>query len=406
MLHFKLENKYQHELNLTISMQQSLHVLELPLLELSEWLKSEIEKNPLLEYEEEQKGYFSPPLNSLPSNPVSLYESLMHQAREAFLTPKELSAAEEIIGNLDERGFVTAPCHAEILAKIQTFEPAGIAAADLRDSLLIQLRRLGKEKRLCYAIIEHHFDDFLHNRVPLLQKNLRCSLKEVKKAIYEEIRALDFHPGYRFRKEPVPHIYADAILKREEEEYSVEVNETLLPSFRVCHEKLKNAPKEERAFLDSYFTAAKWLQASLKRRKKTLEAIAHYVCKQQKEYLAGTSKQLIPMSVQEAAKELGVHESTINRAISHKYLLSQHGLLPLRHFFTHAIQSTSGEMISHQSLKEKLCKLIACENKQSPLSDETLCRHLRRLGLPCARRTIAKYRSSLNIPPAHLRRTW
>jgi RNA polymerase sigma-54 factor len=413
MLGLKIEIKstIRQQLLMTTSMQQALRILQLPVFELAEWVREEVEKNPLLSYEEmpsyrmpnySQKGASQE--EQLASPLPSLFEHLMHQAKESFSTQEELDLAEWIIGNLDERGFLSNPVPKEagpVLARIQSFDPLGIAASTLQESLLLQLQFLGKEETLAYQMIKGCFDDFLHHRLSSLVKNLKCSLKEIQRIIHEEIVKLDFHPGYRFRKETLQTIHPDVTLSKEGEEWSVEINESLLPSF-----KISTPQGAESALFRPYLISARLLIDSLQRRKETLKKIALYLLHKQHAYFNGLKNRLVPMNVREVALELNLHTSTISRALVHKYLSCPYGIFPLRQFFTLSTPSFSREPggVSNQSVKKKISELVEREDKTIPLSDEILMKKLHALGLSCARRTITKYRNALHIPPASLRR--
>jgi RNA polymerase sigma-54 factor len=412
---------------LTVGMQQALYVLQLPVLELAEWLQAEIEQNPVLTTEEENEGEENAvepaeqaeldfeensfeALEALDSREFfgeiegpkrepeafyrpSLFEHLMEQARLAFRTGEELKQAEWIIGNLDERGFFTgAEASAVILEKIQSFDPPGIAARSLQESLLIQLRLKGKAEELAYRVVEKHFEDLIHNRLPLVQKSLGCTPEELKAAIHEEIASLNLQPAGCLPSSPLPSLTADLILTKEDESWSVEINDEWLPKFRLV----------EGASDGKYLAAARWLRRNLEKRQATLKAIAHYLIKTQGAYLSGDSQDLLPMTMEEVGKAVGLHESTIARAVAHKYLSCPRGLVSMRSFFTAAL----AEGVSNQAVKHLLEQIIADENKSRPLSDQALSLKIAQKGIPCARRTVTKYRCALKIPSASQRRQW
>jgi RNA polymerase sigma-54 factor len=463
-------NQSQHLL-VSASMQKAFHVLQMPIVELAEWLKTEIEQNPVLEYVEEreqedftmsnhleekeidfeksqfeildvlddsyeaslfseEKGHILKELKkeinesaeSLLPHRISLFEHLMQQAKAVFFDETRLKAAEMIIGNLDERGFLSPSSEdvgntlekdtlQEIIKKIQTFDPPGIGAVDVRHSLLLQLELKNQKNSLAYAIIDHHFDDLLHNRMPLLQRKLKCSKEALKTAIQQEISCLDLHPGYRFRFEPAQAITADLILKKEEHGWKLDVNEETLPAFQVTSHYLSlleetSVSSQEKTFIKRHITAGKWLTHIVARRHQTLKSIAHYLIKKQQGFLMGEERHLTPMSMQEIARELGLHESTIARAIAHKYLFSPQGLVSLRSFFSTSLLSDTGEGVSSTTIKQLLSEWIQKEDKKKPLSDQLLSLKINKIGIPCARRTVAKYRQALKIAPASQRRKW
>ncbi len=363
-------------------------------------------------FEEEKAREDSP----IPNTPT-LFEHLMVQAKMAF-SPDEISLAEKIIGSVDERGFF---CHAladlfdehelafarEILEKIQMFDPPGIAAFDLKSSLLLQLKLKGKEKSLAYKIIELHFEDLVHNRLPALQKNLGCTQEALQRAIFREIGGLSLQPAARFNFTPVQPILPDLILEKEEESWQIKINEESLPSFRIAAlflNTVEQSENPEQNFFRRQIAAAKWLERIVERRKKILSEIGKFLIQRQPDFLSGESKLLNPMTLQELSEALCLHPSTVVRAVSHKYIFCRQGLLPLRSFFTAGKVETQGGEASSQQVKELLRSFVTEENKHAPLSDHALSRKMQRKGISVARRTVTKYRKALRIPSASIRR--
>jgi RNA polymerase sigma-54 factor len=399
--------------NLAMHMQQSLQVLQLPILELAEWVKAEIEQNPLLEYTPSSLCVPAAEINesSLCYQP-SLFEHLMEQAHHAFNSKEELFIAERIIGNLDEHGFFSTlldfPQEMDstvdfVLRSIQTFDPAGVAAPSLRESLLFQLRLKGKEQSRAFFLIDRCFDDLLANRMHLLQKKLKCSIKTLQKILKEEIAALNFYPGLRFRDVPSPIIIPDVFLKKEGDVWTIEVNKDPLPTFKMASNSLT---LEEKGFFQPYVTAAKRLTHFIFKRSTTLKALTLYLLKRQEAFFNAASKTFQPLSIREVARELGFHESTIARAISQKYLFSPLGLLSFRSFFKQT--PLCGETTPHNgdTLKKNLLAFVENEDKRAPLTDAQLCEKLLQKGFSCTRRTVAKYRHSLQLPIASQRKNY
>lgn len=449
---------------LSPAMQQALHVLQLPTLELGQWLKTQIEQNPLLESSEalepeeedrplhleeeldfEKSGFevleglddtfqlevFSDdqppsdkrtPLEALFSYPPTLQEHLIDQAKQTFHSQEELHLAEQIIGHLDQKGQLTdcpeqiAPnASRELLEKVlktlYSFDPPGIFARDMQHSLLLQLEIRGKRNSFAYLLIEKHFDDLLHNRLGFLQKKCHCSLRTLYQTIREEIAPLSPHPASRFLGTPAQYITPDLTIEKKEEGWSIEIHEESLPQFRISPlylPSLEDAslPKEERAFLRRQMVSGKWLTQIVERRRKILRDLALCLIKKQGEYLCGKERSLVPMTMQEITKELQIHESTLARAVAHKHLSCAQGVVPLRSFFTHRITTSSGQEISNDTVKQLLLRLVAEEDKTRPLSDQALSAKIVKLGVPCARRTITKYRQLLQIPSASHRKVF
>lgn len=408
-------NQNQH-LVLTQAMQRSLYVLQLPVEELSDFLEQELIDNPALErldssdeYEpqEEHDASTAEEMNrtkafqeSLLTYHTSMFEHLMTQARERFENEADLRDAQEIIGNLNERGYYTEPITDDrmhmILTTIQSFHPPGIAARDLRDSLLIQLREKGKQDSKVYELVTRYFEALLQNRRPFLQKKLKISPQELTFLI-KEIATLNFHPASSFRHSVSAHITPDLYLDFHNENWEVRINDEPMPLFRLSPEwmQLATSDLENNSTIRQHLAAGKWLIRILFKRERTLRALAAFLIKHNAPFLLGKARCHTPLVMKELAELLGVHESTITRAISGKYLLCPAGLFSIRSFFSE----------ERKTAKTLLKDLIQKENKKAPFSDDILSQKISAHGFPCARRTIAKYRRELNIPPKHLRKT-
>ena len=414
--------KQQQQLLINLSMKQAFHVMQLPLLELAEWLNAEIESNPILEVDYSKESFKSslsskskePGQESQESRlsaPVSLYEHLMKQAALVFNKSVEIELAELIIGHLNEKGFLDTPLEEisshpqlqQVLSVIQTFDPSGVGAKDTQECLLLQL----KGKELAALVISKHFQDLLHNRLPLIAQKLHIPLKELVRIVQKEIAPLDLSPGYRFSPSSMTHIIPDLCLHDTEGKWEIEINTAFLPKFHVSaaySEGLGNS--QDDFYLRRQLAGGRWLKKIVHKRNHTLYRIGAFLLKKQLPFFNGETGMLVPLSMKEAAEELTLHESTIARAVANKYLACPQGTFALRSFFTQGMQKRNGDKISNQSIREMLSCIVDKEDKGSPLSDEELAQHLSKLGIPCARRTVAKYRSAMRILPAYKRRHW
>lgn len=456
-------------LMMSVHMQQAIRLLQLPLAELEPFLEEQVVLNPLLELdsahsslpeereeepdhpeeqeividdrdlsilmrlEEDLKEHLatsdSMPIkrtaeedkrkafleNSIYAEP-SLYEHLIQQAQETIEDPKELEAAQILIGYLDGRGFLTSSLeevgalhHLEkdqlekVLKAIQTFEPYGVGARSIQESLLIQLACQGKKETLAYRLVRDYYDELLHNYIPLIQKDVHCSYEQIQKAI-EEIAKLDLHPGASFTTifQTNRPLVPDVTLRQEGEKLIVDVERDVAPALRLNRRYLKlldrsDTPANTKAFIRRHLCSARWLARNLQQRYTTIERIAEVLAKKQYAFFMEDQGKLAPLTMKEVAEELGVHESTIARTVAHKYINSPRGLLPLRTFFTTKYVSEDGEDLSSRTVKEAIHSIIAQEDKRHPLSDEKISLLLKKQGIPCARRTVAKYRVLLNI---------
>ncbi len=418
----ELKLKPQQSMNMSLAMQQALQVLQLPVTELAAWVQQQIEENPVLQFEEERSeeeldvektGFeilehldetfvqgifpeeqteFSPLEVASPS--ISLYDHLMQQALSAFSTQEELGQAENIIGNLDEKGFLgTTEVDADVLAIIQSFDPPGIGARTLQECLLIQLKLQKKEKCLSYLLIQNYFHHLLQGRLSLIGKELHLKSSDIQAVLRKEISPLDFHPGAKFTSKMSPTPIPDIIIEQIDQEYQIKINDSDIPRY-ILH-----APSF--AHLSHHYARGKWMEKVLARRSQILTQITRHLLENHASFFSGKKDELEPLSIQKMAEHLQLHESTIARAVKDKYLSCPKGIFPLKYFFQ-KVSSTNekGEKISSQTLKKLLKKMIEEEDKQNPLSDEHLSHFMSQAGSPCARRTVAKYRRLLNIPPA------
>jgi RNA polymerase sigma-54 factor len=353
---------------------------------------------------------------------TTLFGHLMMQARETFSTENEQAMAEAIIGNFDNSGFFEESLAeiallnnfdekdlTHVLEEIQHFEPHGVGARNLQESLLIQLQAKGKKDTLAYQIIAELYQDLLHNRIPQIQKALGCSSKELTQAIEGEIAKLELHPSSGFNDSVASAIVPDATVYQEDEKLLVSINDDPLPQlcFNRRYLRMLDDPTlslDTRNFIKQKILSAQWFFQNIHQRNTTLERIAQSLAKRQYPFFSQHDGKLTPLTMKMLAEELNLHESTIARAVVNKYLHTPRGLFPLRYFFTNAYQSSEGEDLSSATVRDKLQALITAEDKMKPLSDEALSLMLQAQGICCARRTIAKYRRALEIGNAHQRK--
>ncbi len=354
----------------------------------------------------------------------TLFEHLMNQAREIFEDPRHLAMAEALIGNFDASGFINTPLgeiallHSfeqkellDVLDKIQQFEPIGVGARTLQESLLIQLRIMGKKETLAYQLLKENFDELLHNRIPQIQKAQNCTSADIASAIRDTISKLDLHPGASFSSTTVQTIVPDVLILQEDEKLIVKINDDSIPSLRLNRRYMRylddpNMSAETKEFVKQKIVSAKWFLRNIHQRNETLERIASELIKCQYEFFSEAKGQLQPLTMQKLADELHLHESTIARAVSNKYVDSPRGILSLRSFFTNTYITDEGNDISSKTVKEELLKIVDAEDKQKPLSDDAISAKLQEKGITCARRTVAKYRGLLNLGNAHQRRKY
>jgi len=351
---------------------------------------------------------------SLISSSPTLYEKLIQNVREEASSEEDIEAAEILIGYLDEKGFLSTPLEEIALLHdlpyerlnrmqllIQSIEPYGIGAHSIQECLLIQLKALGKTNSLSYQIIQNHYEELLHNRIPIIQKSTGKPYEDIQVAI-TEISKLDLHPGLNFSKKVTQTIIPDATIREEKGELLVEVERDYAPSIGLNRHYLKllkdtTLSTEIRQFIKHHLVSARWLARNLQNRYSTLEEIAQIIARTQRDFFMQLEGQLSPMTMQMVADELELHESTIARTVSGKYLNTPKGVFPLRTFFTNKYISNEGEELSSKTIKETIHGIINQEDKKKPLSDAEISSLLNKKGIKCARRTVTKFRTMLEI---------
>ncbi|MDR2863091.1 MAG: RNA polymerase factor sigma-54 [Puniceicoccales bacterium] len=353
----------------------------------------------------------------------SLQETLLKQARLATSTPGVLAAMQTLIGNLDDRGFMTAdPGTLALDARIaradldtawtllKTFDPPGIGAADLRECLLIQLILSGRRHTLAALIVDECFPLLIKRRIPEIARELETSAAEVHNAMHE-LAQLDFAPARKYAQDDNRFIIPDIIVQRsaDSREWDVILNYENIPRLRLNHAYKnllagKNLSQFDRDYISGKMRDGRFLISAIEQRQQTLERIAHLLLRYQAEFFEEGISRLHPLTMARIAGDLDVHETTVSRAIANKYIQTPHGIFELRYFFNAGVTTDAGESMANTSIKELLANIVARENPASPLSDEDLADELQKKGIHVARRTIAKYRAALHLPPAFLRK--
>ena len=298
-------------------------------------------------------------------------------------------------------------------------EPAGIAARDTRECLLLQIDAVADnpgENRAEWAIVRRlindHLEDLAQNRLPRIVEKTGLSMDELKHAM-EKMRVLSLAPGRQLVQEPPGAIVPDAIIEydADADRYVAYLNDSRMPNLRINREyamlaKDRAAPKPTREFLKKSLSNASWLIDAVEQRRKTLLRVIQVVVQAQREYFDYGPQALRPLPMTLVAEQLGVHVATVSRAVAEKYLLTPRGVVPLRSFFSGGTQTQSGEEMSWDAIKAALKEVIDAEDKKNPLSDDALADALKERGIEIARRTVAKYRDQLNIPSARLRKAY
>jgi len=460
---------------LSPQLQHSLLILQTPLLELRNLVQQEMETNPVLEelpdepapdersdaepsaddnfntefqklasLDEEWRDYMAQSASYssdgsrasreaqdrrqflFDSIPVqeTLQQNLIGQLNQSVLSASDRKAAELIIGNIDDNGFLQSTPEEmalnsgiaqedfeRMLALIQSFYPAGVGARDLRDCLLIQLQRQGKEHTLEYKIVFEHMDDLGRRRFPEIARRLGMSVEDVQKAA-DNIARLNPRPGQVFAAAPQNYVLPDVMVEKVDGEYQIILNNEQIPHLRISnlYKDIIGSGDAQSSEVKNYvrdkIRSGKFLIRSIHQRQQTILNIAQQIVSRQRDFLEHGPSYLKPMTMGEVADAVGVHETTVSRAVSGKYMATPQGVFEMKYFFTSGYQTATGDSLSNISVKEAILDLVKHENGSAPFSDQEIVEILAERGIPIARRTVAKYRDELNILPSHMRRKY
>lgn len=377
------------------------------------------------------------PYERVPVEVPDLADHLREQVRLLDLTPRQRFLADEFIGNIGEDGYLQATLEEvvaganralqesgsgeelggpftlqeaeELLRVIQQLDPPGVGARDLRECLLIQLRELGEEGSLAYRLVEEAFDDLLAHRWSDLGKRYGVSAKEVQEAA-DQLAKLDPKPGLRFSRAEDAYVVPDLVVEKVDGEYRVFLNDHGVPRLRLSRmyrdiaADRKKFVGENREFITEKLNSAIWLIQAIEQRRQTMLKVMRFIVDRQREFFERGVEHLKPLTLREVAEALGMHESTVSRVTSQKYVQTPRGVLPLRFFFSSSLGTTSGEDASARAVKAHIQKLVSEEDPANPLTDAEIVKALAERGIKIARRTVAKYRDQLGILPARMRK--
>jgi len=353
----------------------------------------------------------------------SMTKNLIRQLSLSTDNPIDQKIGEWIISEIDKRGYFSSTTEEgaeklgveageveRVLKIIQTFVPVGIGARDLRECLLIQLEAAPEEQPLLKKIVENHLEQLAKKQYPKIAQALKITVQEVQD-LGAAIAALEPIPGRYFGDHDVIYIQPDVVVKKVDNEYVVYINDDGLPRLRISpfYKKLlkeyKDNPKTKEYIRDK-LRSAQWLVKNIQQRKETILKVAQNIVDVQKDFFDRGVTHLKPLTLKEIAERIGMHESTVSRVTTNKYMETPRGIFELKYFFSSGIGSAYGETASSTSVKEMIRTLIENEDKHKPLSDQKITELLNRRGLNIARRTAAKYREELGVLSSKYRREY
>jgi len=355
------------------------------------------------------------------TQPETLQSHLLHQLQLAGLDDESRRIGEYLIGSLDNDGYLTAspeelaqavngdPARFRaVLEVIQDFDPVGVGARDLKECLLIQLDRLGKGNSLAAAIVRDYLEDLAAHRYAEMSRGLNVPESEIRTAA-EFIATLNPRPGRAFSGDEPAYIAPDVFVRKVDDEYQVFLNDERVPHLRISRQYRElmqdpQTPPETKAYIQEKVRAGAFLIKSIQQRKQTLLNIAREIVRVQRDFFAHGVSLLKPLTMAQVAEVVGVHETTVSRAVSGKYMSTPAGLFEMKYFFTHAIKTADGGAVSNRAVMDMIAEMVAHESPEAPLSDQEIVDRLKAKGIDVARRTVAKYRTILKIPPSHQRK--
>jgi RNA polymerase sigma-54 factor len=466
----------KQEMKINPRLYQAMDLLYMPLLDLQQHIKQEMLNNPFLDLEEplvdpedlqaddkddqeeeidweeilldgfdaggrkqeyEQKEYYEP----VRVESRDLADHLLDQLKLMRLSAREVLLGEEIVGNIDDDGYLACSLEElvqvlnnwmddhgddwiqegesrepfveaeaeEMLEKIQRFDPPGVGARNLRESIMLQLRDLDLADSLTYQIVDEFFDELINHRWSEISKELSISPKEVQSAA-DEIAKLDPKPGLKYAAPPDNYITPDLIVDKIDGQYHVFLNDTSLPRLKLSktyREIARDKSKfkgENKEFISNKLNSANWMIQAIEQRRQTMLKVMNFIVDRQREFFERGVQYLKPLTLREVAEVIDMHESTVSRVTNEKYVQTPRGVLPLKFFFSSGLSTSSGEDVSARGIKAKIEKLVENENSKKPLTDQAIVNVLKEEGIQIARRTVAKYRDQLGILSARMRK--
>ena len=367
-------------------------------------------------------------INNTAALPQSLHDYLEDQWRMVEADEPVKKAGSMIIDYIDDKGYLSVrleQLHSKdrtdftledlqkAIVLIQELDPPGVGARDVRECLLIQIRQSSEDVSCETALVTNHLEEMLENRLPDIAKKMNCTMEDINYAI-ERLSKFDTSPGLQIGRNHNHPITADVIVEYSEEtgDYTVRLVEDGLPRLRISDDYVKMASGDKVAesakqFLQNNIRSAQWIIDAIQQRKNTLLKVTRSIVNRQREFFERGQLYLRPLPMAKVAEDVGVHIATVSRAVAGKYVQCSWGILPLRKFFSGGIEDTQGNEKSWEAIRGKLQEIIDAEDKSKPLNDDQIKAKLTEAGITgLARRTIAKYRGLLKIPPARLRKKY
>lgn len=402
----------------------------------------------------EHRDFYEP----TPVEAQDLHDHLHDQLRHLSISERELRLGEELIGNIDDSGMLACtpeeavagvnewlddvrptaiekakelpderereselaeidtlfrpyePIEAErMLTVIQGFDPPGVGARDVQESILIQLRQRGDEDTLAYRIVESYFDELINRHLTDIARALDVTPLDIQDAA-DSISHLDPKPGLKYSVSPEQYVIPDLIVEKIDGEYMVFANDTSLPRLRISQsyrdvaKSQRHFTGENKEFIAAKLNSANWMIQAIEQRRQTMLKVMNFIVDRQRDFFERGVQYLKPLTLREVADHIEMHESTVSRVTNKKFVQTPRGVYSLKYFFSSGLATTSGEDISARGVKDKIKHMVAEEDSKKPLTDQAIVTLLSGEGVKIARRTVAKYRDQLGILPARMRK--
>lgn len=363
-----------------------------------------------------------PTFESTLTKSESLQEHLIWQLHLSVLSEEEIAIGTDIIGNINDDGYLASPVEEiaqqlklptpkieAVLKKIQEFDPLGVGARNLQECLLLQTRHLGADSKLIQEIIANHLHDLEHHDYPHIAKRMKLTSEHVRQ-LAKLIHELEPKPGRPFSEDNTHYITPDVYVYKVGDDYEVVLNEDGLPKLQVSNfyrramTQKESTSGEAKDYIQDKLRSALWLIKSIHQRQQTLYKVTKSIFKFQSEFLDQGITHLKPMILRDVAEDISMHESTVSRVTTNKYVHTPRGIFELKYFFNSSIQQVEGRDIAAEAVKTHIKKLIDDEDPRRPMSDQDLVASLKKENIAIARRTVAKYREMMNIPSSSHRR--
>ncbi len=387
--------------------------------------------------EHEEREYFEPVTVAT----RDLSDHLRDQVSLLELTPRQMLLADEFIGNIADDGYLSCPLEdivsalndvvtqaaegmdrdiedlplytlheaEEMLGTIQSLDPPGVGARDLRECLVLQLKEAGLEQSVPYRLVRDCFDELINHRWSEISKRFGMSAQDVQKAA-DEIAKLDPKPGLRFSSGDDNYIIPDLIVDKIDGKYHVFLNDANLPRLKLskAYQEIARDKKkfegENKEFISNKLNSANWMIQAIEQRRQTMLKVMNYIVERQRDFFEKGVQHLKPLTLREVAEVISMHESTVSRVTNEKFVQTPRGVLPLKFFFSSGLATADGEDVSARGIKAQLQKLVQEEDPKHPLTDQAIVNILRESGVQIARRTVAKYRDQLGVLSARMRK--